>query len=262
MSKIDRTPKPLPAPTEAEIAAFWSHIPDRQVGSCWIWKGRTRNGYGYIGLGKTDPSRDYRRGQFGAHRISYFLANGTDPFPLHALHRCDNPPCVNPDHLFLGTQADNDRDRDAKGRGNQAHGETHCRAKLSKEDIEEIRRKHVPWKVGYPALAKEFGVSRQTISQIIKGRAWKRTIALLPAPAKPSPAYPYIEKVHIDKRRLRGKLTESDVLEIRRRYQVGNISQPALAREFGVTQGAIGPIVRGKGWRHLITDCTDSASCK
>lgn len=82
---------------------FWSNV-DR-TGDCWIWIGsRLPSGYGRIG------GRGY------AHRVSWALANGPIPAGMCILHRCDNPPCVNPSHLWIGTVADNMHDRDRKGR--------------------------------------------------------------------------------------------------------------------------------------------------
>lgn len=87
---------------------FWSKV-DRS-GDCWTWTAsRTRHGYGRIGLGHDRVET--------AHRVSWMLANGPIPEGVFVCHRCDNPPCVRPDHLFLGTALDNIRDMIAKGRG-------------------------------------------------------------------------------------------------------------------------------------------------
>jgi hypothetical protein len=98
-----------------------------------------------------------------AHRFSYELVHGLIPDGLHVLHRCDNPPCVNPTHLFLGTNADNVRDRDTKGRG--ARGTAHWNCRLTDEEVAEIRNASgLQWEI-----AERFGISHQAVSNIKRG---------------------------------------------------------------------------------------------
>lgn len=121
---------------------------------------------------------------FRAHRFAWEITRGPIPDGLHVLHRCDNPPCCNPDHLFLGTHIDNVADMVAKGRGAKgersgarlhpervARGERNGTAKLTAAQVAEIRA--TPRKVGSQhALALRFGVSDATISMIVNGKAW------------------------------------------------------------------------------------------
>lgn len=87
------------------------------------------------------------------------------------LHRCDNPPCVNPAHLFLGTDLDNARDRDAKGR--RAAGELHGSAKLTAETVRAIRALHTEGAATMRGMARRYGINRSTIKQVILRQTWK-----------------------------------------------------------------------------------------
>ena len=135
---------------------------------CWEWAAfRQHQGYGQFHTGREgDRKMSY------AHRVAYEIYVGPIPKGLLVLHRCDNPPCVRPEHLFVGTTMDNIRDRDAKGRQNGPKGETHHSAKLTAKDVREIRRRSHAFGEGIE-LAMEFGVSNCTISKIVLRRTWK-----------------------------------------------------------------------------------------
>lgn len=110
-----------------------------------------------------------------AHRFAFFLHHGRWPHPW-VLHRCDNPPCVNPHHLFEGTPKDNTADAISKGR--LCKGEDVNTAKLTEEEVLRIREEYqrgVPG-FGTPALAKRYGVSRVSIHQIVTRKSWKHII--------------------------------------------------------------------------------------
>src|SRR5688572_24439688 len=115
---------------------------------CWIWQGATDGRYGEARLnGKKQKT----------HRIAWTLVNGEIPEGMFALHRCDNPPCVNPDHLFLGTKKDNRADCLQKGR--QARGEMNGSALLTADAVRAIRASSLP----HRELARMFGVVRSAI---------------------------------------------------------------------------------------------------
>lgn len=132
--------------------------------ACREWKGpRNPGGYGLIWL--TD-----RKKQIGSHRFAWAETNGPIPEGMHVLHTCDNPLCYNPDHLFLGTPADNMADKVAKGR--QAKGSRLASAKLNEEKVKEIRRLYKAGGTSHRALAREFGVSKSLITQILNREWW------------------------------------------------------------------------------------------
>jgi len=111
------------------------------------------------------PRKWYR-----AHRLSYEIQVGPIPPGLHVLHTCDNPGCVNPGHLWVGTQADNNRDRAAKGRGGgeKRRGIRNGRAKLTGEQVAKIRRLYASGDISQEGLALAFGVSQPQISRIVR----------------------------------------------------------------------------------------------
>lgn len=142
---------------------FWSKIlKSNDVDECWNWQAAvTSKGYGRIWWnGKT------RR----AHRIAYELTYGAIDNQIEVLHKCDNPSCCNPRHLFLGTQADNMRDREQKHRANHAQNERHGRHKLTDKQVKNIRRLHATKRVRYSTLAKLFKISVKQAWNIVHMR--------------------------------------------------------------------------------------------
>lgn len=135
---------------------------------CWIWAGRTDNkGYGRLSHRDTFQV---------AHRFSYFIHKGDFDTSKHLLHTCDNAFCVNPDHLYLGDQRQNNIDRDKRGRQKTKRGSSHKLAKLNEEASVKIREIHNPKTFPTRKLAKMFGVSQCVIMKVIKGSAWKHTL--------------------------------------------------------------------------------------
>lgn len=133
-----------------------------EVTGCHVWTGlRDKYGYGVVTIDGV---------QRRAHRVSYQLNVGSVAKGLHVMHRCDNPACVNPDHLRVGTALDNARDRNAKGR--QAKGERIHSAKLSADDVADIRAS----RDSVLDIAERYGVGRSQISKIRLGRKWQHTL--------------------------------------------------------------------------------------
>jgi hypothetical protein len=148
--------KPIPKLTRTDLARFWAKV--HKGDECWEWTALAdKNGYGKFWL----QGYTYR-----ANRISYAIANG-DPGELHVCHTCDNPLCVNPAHLWLGTSGDNTRDKVAKNR--QTKGESDGNSKLTTEMVGEI----LDSEETNLTLAARYGVSDGLISHIRRGSVWK-----------------------------------------------------------------------------------------
>lgn len=141
---------------------FWDRL--QRIGDCWIDQGATdRDGYGQIEFGGTS---------YKAHRFAFMLANGPIPDGLQVLHNCpdgDNPRCCNPAHLWLGTQADNMRDMARKGRARRGE----ARSYLTNEMVLEIRARYAAGGVTTEQLGKCFGLSKSSISRIVRREYWK-----------------------------------------------------------------------------------------
>lgn len=149
------------------LPRFWSKV-DR-TGDCWVWTG-ARHRYGHL----TVDGRSYN-----AHKFSYLIHKGAVPRGRVVRHTCDNPLCVCPDHLVLGSQSDNVRDMFAKGR--QASHEAlsaaqircaHPRRKLNASSVREIRRLLAAGRLSQSAIGRMFGVPQSTISAVKLGRTW------------------------------------------------------------------------------------------
>lgn len=147
---------------------FWAKVDKRGPDECWPWvaKATTNYGYGRMALGGSSG------GQVRAHRASYALEYGSVPDGLDVCHRCDNPPCCNPNHLFLGTATENMRDAAIKGRISpppHSFGEKHHNAKFGRETALSISTDQRSARV----LAAEYGVSEMTIYRLRRGTTWK-----------------------------------------------------------------------------------------
>lgn len=143
---------------------FWSKVDKDRPNGCWEWTAAL-NEHGY---GVMRPEGRRTGPTVKAHRVSVLL-DGRDPEGLCVLHRCDNPPCVNPAHLFLGTRADNAADRDAKGRGNS--GTVNGQARLTDAQVVEIRARVAAGEL-QRVVAASFGVGRPTVSRIVNRKGW------------------------------------------------------------------------------------------
>jgi HNH endonuclease len=145
---------------------FWAKVVRPADGDgCWGWRGCTVKKYGYIQKGRRGEGRIY------AHRVSWMLHNGPVPHGFQVLHRCDNPPCSNPLHLFLGTPKDNSIDMSLKGRSGAPKGNAHPRRKLDSSQVLEIRKRYGT--ETNKKLAVEFGVCAPQICLIGNRKSWR-----------------------------------------------------------------------------------------
>jgi hypothetical protein len=141
---------------------FWAKVRRAGPSECWLWTATiSKWGYGGIKIGKA---------VFMAHRVSFAMANQQEPGDMLVCHSCDTPACVNPAHLWLGSDRDNHRDMMAKGRwrGNGVKGERHMWTKLTAEQVLYIKTSP---ELGY-RIAEKFGVAKSTVSAIRKGHNW------------------------------------------------------------------------------------------
>lgn len=149
----------MPPQSATAIPRFWARV--NKTETCWLWTG-CENGSGYGAVrweGKTDR----------AHRVAWNIEKGPTPPGACVLHRCDVRLCVRPDHLFLGSRADNAHDRTAKGRRGEVHGRL-----LTSEKVAEIRRRHAEGERA-DDLAAEHGVTQWTVFDLLSRRTWKAT---------------------------------------------------------------------------------------
>lgn len=155
--------------TEDLQRRFWNKV-SKSGNGCWEWIGaKKESGHGVIGIGTR------KNGLIRVHRLSYIIHYGPISRKIKVCHTCDNPPCVKPDHLFLGTQLDNVRDCIAKGRHvypPYVSGENVGNHKLFKEDIPRIRE-YAQNGMTHKNIASIFSVSRANISYIIRGNTWR-----------------------------------------------------------------------------------------
>lgn len=205
-------PKPMPEITISDQIRFWNFVAVGQPDDCWNW-------IGCLGGAPNNPCRYgqfyLKRAQHKAHRVSWKISYGQEPKD-RILHRCDNPKCVNPKHLFEGSLLDNALDRKAKGRG--AVGDKNG----SRTHPEKLTRGIHHW-------------SRHSPEKLCRGpRHWCCNPARKPKGEDMAWA----------------KLTENDVLDIRSIASYG-ASKRDLSSAYGVTFENVSMIVRRKTWTHL-----------
>lgn len=152
----------MPPPKTDAVERYARYVDQRDVDECWPWTGRTdRKGYGLFWDGTYYAPRRSRT--VFAHRFGFQHRVGPLPEGMLVCHTCDNPPCQNPAHLFLGTHADYDK-----------RGESGPNARLTQVQVDEIRSRYAAGGVTHKTLAAEYGVATSTVSMLMTNRRWRQ----------------------------------------------------------------------------------------
>lgn len=208
-------------PRKRDVRRFWEKVAVGQADECWEGVGVARRPTGHWIF------HDSRTGSgIAAHRFAYELANGPIPDGLVVCHACDNPPCVNPAHLWTGTQRDNIADSIAKGRTDHK-GESNAAAKLTESEVRTIREMYESGR-SQKWLAGLFGVTQANISMIVIGDTW-------------------IDAGGPIAERKRKPLTQEDADAIRLYYERG-ATQEQIAGMYRISRSMVSMIVNRKRW--------------
>jgi hypothetical protein len=204
--------------------SFWPKVQRGLHDDCWIWQGYIMpNGYGRL---------HYNGKDILSHRCSWEIHYGPIPQGMFICHTCDNPPCVNPKHLFLGTDQDNMDDMYAKDRASV--GSRHPNAKLTETQVSEIIDLYSTGEYSQSALARRFNVGQQAIQAIVSGKTWK-----------------HLHKRSTFLRKGDTKLSKEHGIEIRKLCQTTNLLQKDIGEMFGVSQSLVGMIKRRVIWKDI-----------
>lgn len=202
---------------------------------CWIWTGSVhkRTKYGYFCL----------PGRMGceAHRVSWMIHRGDIPDGMYVLHICDNRPCVNPDHLFVGTAGDNMRDCVAKGRRKHLRGERIGLSKLTDDQVHKILGRIAN---GEPLkrIAMDYGVKGNTLSSLKSGVTWNHI-------SRPV-GFPKEDISTKGSRNGSAVVTETQVVQMRSMYESG-IPANVIGHKFQISHAQAWRIVVRQSWRHI-----------
>jgi hypothetical protein len=210
-----------------------AHRPE--LGPCWVWRGKLRpDRRGVMVIAGKDAR---------VSRVSWELHTGSAPGALFVLHKCDNPECVRPEHLFLGTQLDNVVDMDAKGRRvtvTRRRGEN-GNAHLTEDDVSEIRELYALG-VPQPDLSRSFGTSQSTISRLVLAQSWTADAAACRRKRNRTRT--------TGVNNFNAKLNPDSVRQMRSLFDAGS-SVTEIASKFGVAPTTAKKVAHRLAWRHV-----------
>ena len=208
---------------------FFQYVSKKDEDSCWEWLGtKNEDGYGaFLYNGK----------MIGSHRVSWLLFNKEIEKDKIVLHTCNNPSCVNPNHLRLGTQKENVQQMFSENRDNHARGENVKVSKLKKNEPDEIRKKYENGK-NMVILAKEYNVSCTCISNIISNKTWKNN------------DYKPHNEMKIQNSNL-SKLKWNIINSIRKDYQIEKLDANQLIIKYNIPRTTINNIISNRTWYDL-----------
>lgn len=201
--------------TSTDIERFWKRV--NKGDGCWEWTGSTHKGY---------ASLQIKQKKFGAHRVSYTIANGPIPEGFSICHKCDNPKCVRPDHLFAGTSQDNTTDRIAKGRG---------KIKLNASQAAQI--KQLVYTHSTASAGRMFGIDGKQVAEIWDWLYWKH----VPGPKELNWRTFGFHRPSSSRRKVSPETRE----RIRSLYATGEYSLTKLGKMIGVNHATIRSHVKG-----------------
>lgn len=209
-----------------------THCPE--LGCCWMWTAARSAGYGVLGVSVPTTDGRMARRMEKAHRVSWELAYGRISKGRDILHRCDNPPCVRPEHLQEGTHAENMKHMFSRGR-------RPCPGRLNVEQVQRLREAYFsdPM-ISTAGLAGEYGLARETIRLILLGKLYAR----FPGPT--GPVRPHRGSV-VHTAKLTDELAKTIILKFRK----GRQSPKRIAADHGVSAQIVRGVLAGRFWRHV-----------
>jgi hypothetical protein len=231
---MPRTTVQYPPLTEDDISRFHELVQQRGDDDCWLWLGSIKNkGYGQFW---------YSHKQRLSHKIAYILAKGPIPENLHILHSCDNPPCCNPNHLFVGTNLENVRQKQERNR--VIKGSAVAVSRITEDDALAIRIRYASGGVTQAELGREYGIDDSVVSDIVRGTAWAHI-------GGPRTSDGRSVNVARGERRTTSKVTADTVRDMRSMYDSGESVKSIMVR-FGMSRQQTADIVRRKAWTHVV----------
>ncbi len=163
----------IPILSQSVIDRFWSKVAiTANDEKCWEWQASKRgNGYGRFTITKSTMNKS----SYISSRVAYYIKNNVDPIGKVIMHSCDNPSCVNPKHLSIGTYKENSIDREKKNRSGSSFkkGENNIKSKLNENEVREIRERYSNGNITQKELGKEYGTNGHYINSIINKKRWK-----------------------------------------------------------------------------------------